>query len=498
MAQSKSQFVQVLLVQSRLGRVDVHITLGPVGDRTESIYRQLSAAIVDGRLRGGEGLPPTRDLAASLGVSRTTVSVAYDRLLAEGFTVSRPGAGTFVAAARTSIASTRAPHGGTVHPRAIWASVNPGLRNHDGAAYDFAVGVPDPGLFPLAAWRRSVVRELQSDSAVMRGYGNPAGLRGLRASIARHLGLSRAVRAGEDDVIVTSGAQQAFDLIARVLVAPGDVVAVENPGYPPVRALFESLGARVVGVRVDGDGIVVAEIPPRAKLVYTTPSHQFPTAVRATLDRRLELLAWADANNSVILEDDYDSEFHYGAGSLDPLQSLDRSGRVLYVGTFSKTLLPALRIGFLVAPASLTPALIAAKQLSDWHTDTVTQGALARLIDDGTFAGHVRKANRVYAGRRDAIRTGLVREFDEWLEVAPSIAGLHLFAALRTDQALRVDAVRAAAAAAGVGIQSVANFTVGPETMQSRRGFALGYGSINTEDIGVGLHRLAEVFARLS
>ena len=478
--------------------MDVHIALGPVGDRTESIYRQLSAAIVDGRLRPGEVLPPTRDLAASLGVSRTTVSVAYDRLLAEGFTVSRRGAGTFVAGARTAIAKNRAPHGRAVHPRAVWTGLNPGLGVHERVAYDFAIGVPDPALFPLAAWRRNVMRELQSDSEIMSGYRHPAGLRRLRVAIARHIGLSRAVRAGEDDVIVTSGAQQAIDLVARVLVAPGDIVAVENPGYPPVRALFESLGARIVPVRVDSDGIVVSELPARARLVYTTPSHQFPTAVRTTLDRRLELLDWAEASNAVVLEDDYDSEFHYGAGSLDPLQRLDRVGRVVYVGTFSKTLLPGLRIGFLVAPASLGPALIAAKQLSDWHTDTVTQGALARLIDDGTFAAHVRKANRVYAGRREAIRTGLTRELEPWLEAVPSIAGLHLFAALRPGNSLRTDAVREAAASAGVGIQSVASFTIGPETPQARTGFVLGYGAIGTQDIGAGLRRLAEVFTRLS
>ncbi|HEX3680211.1 MAG TPA: PLP-dependent aminotransferase family protein [Galbitalea sp.] len=478
--------------------MDVHVSLGPVGDRTNSIYRQLSAAIVDGSLRGGEALPPTRDLAASLGVSRTTVSVAYDRLLAEGFTVTRRGAGTFVAADRSSISRSRAPHGRAVHPRAVWAGAGINPDRHDRAAYDFAIGVPDPALFPLAAWRRNVARELQSDSAVMRGYSNPAGVHRLRVAIARHIGLSRAVRAGEEDVIVTSGAQQAVDLVARVLVAPGDIVVVENPGYPPVRALFETLGARVVPVPVDADGIVVSELPARAKLVYTTPSHQFPTAVRASLDRRLDLLAWAESNNAVILEDDYDSEFHYGAGSLDPLQNLDRTGRVVYVGTFSKTLLPALRLGFLVAPASLAPALMAAKRLSDSHTDSVSQGALARLIDDGTFAAHLRKANRVYAERRDAIRSGLARELTPWLEVAPSVAGLHLFAALRPDRPLRTTAVREAAAAAGVGIQSVANFTVGPETPQSRLGFVLGYGAINTEHISLGIHRLAEVFARLS
>jgi GntR family transcriptional regulator/MocR family aminotransferase len=478
--------------------MDVHISLGPARERTESIYRQLAAAIVEGRLAGGEPLPPSRALAADLGVSRTTIVAVYDRLASEGFTISRQGAGTFVAAGRVSVPTRRAPRGHSVTARSIWAGMTFRSTDHLVAAFDFAIGVPDTQLFPLVAWRRNVATELQSTSALLDGYADPAGLSRLRAAIARHLALARSVRAGADDVIVTSGAQQAFDLAARVLVAPGDIVVVEEPGYPPVRLLFESLGAVVVGVRVDGHGIVVSELPARAKLVYTTPSHQFPTGVRTTLDRRIELLAWAERANAVIIEDDYDSEFHYGAGALDPLQSLDRSGRVLYVGTFSKTLLPSLRIGFLVAPASLAPALIAAKRLSDWHTETVSQGALARLLDSGAFAAHVRRANRVYTGRRARIIDGVTRDLGRWLEVVPSVAGLHLFAQLRPDVPLRVSAVREAAAAAGIGIQSVASFATDRDSEQARRGFVLGYGAIDESSIDRGLHRLADVLARLT
>ncbi|HEY1529670.1 MAG TPA: PLP-dependent aminotransferase family protein [Galbitalea sp.] len=478
--------------------MDVHVSLGPTRERTESIYRQLSAAIVEGRLAGGEPLPASRVLAAELGVSRTTVAAVYDRLVAEGFTVTRPGAGTFVAPGRATVTPRRAPRGRTVAARAVWSGMRFSSTEHVRAPFDFGIGVPDPQLFPLVAWRRNVARELRSASALVDGYGHPAGLPRLRTAIARHVALARSVRAGSDDVIVTAGAQQAFDLTARILVVPGDVVAVEEPGYPPVRALFTSLGATVVGVRVDELGLVVSELPARAKLVYTTPSHQFPTGVRMSLDRRLELLAWAESANAVIIEDDYDSEFHYGAGALDPLQVLDRSGRVIYIGTFSKTLLPTLRIGFLVAPASLIPALTAAKRLSDWNTEIVGQGALAELIDSGTFAASVRRSNRVYSARRWRIIDGIGRELDRWLEVVPSVAGLHLFAQLRPGVPLRVQDVRDAAAAAGVGIQSVASFAVHPDANQARRGFVLGYGIIDEDGIDRGLHRLGDVLTRLT
>jgi GntR family transcriptional regulator/MocR family aminotransferase len=459
------------------------------------MYRQLAEAIVEGRLREGEALPSTRELARQLGVSRTTVTVAYDRLLSEGFTVGRPGAGTFVAQARATTTLRRAPRGGTVAPRPIWAGIDESLTTHSPAAYDFAIGVPDARLFPLEKWRRNVARELQPGAAVLAGYGRSEGHPPLRAAIARRIGLSRAVRAGEDDVIVTSGAQQAFDRVARVLVAPGDVVAMEDPGYPPIRSLLETYGARVIGVRVDADGIVVSEIPPRVKLVYTTPSHQFPTGVRMSLARRRELLDWATANNSVIIEDDYDSEFHYGDRSLDPLQSLDRAGRVIYIGTFSKTLLPSLRIGFVVAPAALQPALASAKRLVDWHSDTVTQAALARLIDDGSFAAHVRRANRVYSERRARVLVSAARDLSRWVTVVPSVAGLHLFAEFLPGVMLRGATVSGAALAEGVGIQSVAAFSTAENP---REGFVIGFGAIEASHINDGIRRLATVLTRLT
>jgi GntR family transcriptional regulator/MocR family aminotransferase len=479
--------------------MDVHITLGGPGDRADRIYRQLADAIVDGRLREGEPLPPTRELARQLEISRTTVSVAYDRLLSEGYTVARVGAGTFVAAGGARV-RRRAPRGGEVQPRAAWRPPFSMEQPHEEFAYDFAIGVPDPALFPLDVWRGLVSRELMPGGALVgnadsAGYGDAAGDPSLREAIARHIGLVRSVTAGPEDVVVTSGAQQAFDLIARVLVTPGDTVAIEEPGYPPVRALFESLGARIAPVPVDDNGIIVRHIPPRARLVYTTPSHQFPTGARTSLERRAELLEWASARKGVVIEDDYDSEFRFGDRPLDPLQSLDRTGRVIYVGTFSKSLLPGLRVGFLVAPESLTPALVAAKRLSDWHGDTVTQRALARLIDGGMFAAHVRRATRVYAARRDRLLEAIDREFGDAVRVVPSVAGLHV--GLEFAPVVQADGRRIADAARadGIGVRSFEDFAAGPSP---RRGLVIGYGVVQFEHIDDGVRRLGQVIRRHS
>ncbi|MGW4801801.1 MocR-like pyridoxine biosynthesis transcription factor PdxR, partial [Nonomuraea sp. NPDC004297] len=395
--------------------MDVHISLEGRGDLAAQIYRQLLDAILDGRLRSGERLPPTRELARRLEVSRNTVALAYDRLGADGFLVGRAGAGTFVAA--EPVRGRAAPEG-VVRPRTVWAGLDP-PPGPPTARYDFRVGVPDARLFPMETWRRLVARELRASAA---GYGDPAGHGPLREAIARHVGLSRSVHAGPDDVLITNGAQQALDLVGRVLIEPGAVVAVEEPGYPPARLLFRSLGARVASVPVDGEGIDVTAIPHAASLVYVTPSHQFPLGTPMSLARRAALLAWAERRRAVIVEDDYDSEFRFGARPLEPLQSLDRAGRVIYVGSFSKTLLPMLRLGFLIAPASLAPALRAARRLSDWHGELPTQAALARFIDEGLLARHIRKATREYAARH-ALIVAALGEF-----LVPSTAGLHLCA----------------------------------------------------------------------
>jgi len=291
------------------------------------------------------------------------------------------------------------------------------------------------------------------------------------------------VRARADDVLVTNGAQQALDLIGRVLVGPGDRVAVEEPGYPPARDLFRSLGARVTGVPVDAEGLDVAALPPDTRLVYVTPSHQFPLGTAMSLARRRALLDWAARRDAVVVEDDYDSEFRFSDRPLEPVQSLDRAGRVIYVGTFSKTLLPTLRLGYLVAPASLRDALRAARQLTDWHGDHTGQGALARFIDSGELARHVRKATRVYAERQAVIRSTLEEDFVGWLTPVPSAAGLHICAL--ADPSATVDIGRwvGRARVAGVAVESLARYG-------GRPGLVLGYGAIGAADIPAGLRLL--------
>ena len=361
--------------------MDFHVSLTGRGDLAAQIYRQLLDAILDGRLRPGERLPPTRELARRLDVSRNTAAVAYDRLTAEGFLAGRVGDGTFVRTALPGRVRSRGAPSGRVRPRRLWRDIT--AEHEFGAAepapYDFRVGVPDPRLFPLETWRRLVARELRASTVHATGYRDPAGHAGLRAAIARHTGVARSVRAAPDDVIITQGAQQALDLIGRILIEPGDQVAVEEPGYPPARLAFRAHGARVIGVPVDAEGIDVSAIPPSARIVYVTPSHQFPLGTPMSLARRAALLTWADRHGAVIIEDDYDSEFRFGERPLEPLQSLDAGGNVVYVGSFSKTLLPMLRLGFLVAPASLGPALRTAKGLADWHGDVTTQAATGPL-----------------------------------------------------------------------------------------------------------------------
>ncbi|MFC5828708.1 PLP-dependent aminotransferase family protein [Nonomuraea insulae] len=443
--------------------MDVHISLEGRGDLAAQVYRQLLDAILDGRLRSGERLPPTRELARRLEISRNTVALAYDRLGADGFVVGRAGAGTFVSAAPVR---GRAAPKGVVSPRPIWKDVEP-PKGPTKARYDFRVGIPDARLFPMETWRRLVSRELRVSAA---GYGDPTGHEPLREAIARHIGLSRSVHAGPGDVLITNGAQQALDLIGRVLIEPGDVVAVEEPGYPPARLLFRSLGARVASVPVDGEGIDVAAIPRAASLVYVTPSHQFPLGTPMSLARRAALLAWAERRRAVIIEDDYDSEFRFGERPLEPLQSLDRAGRVIYVGSFSKTLLPMLRLGFLIAPASLAPALRVARQLSDWHGELPTQAALARFIDEGLLARHIRKATREYATRHAMIAEAL-RAY-----VVPSTAGLHLCAlgvSVRPGPDLAVETLEAYCG-----------------TTPARTGLVLGYGAIGTDAVPEGLRLL--------
>jgi len=471
--------------------VEVHVSLVGRKDLTGEIYRQLRQAILDGRLPPGGRLPATRELARRLNVSRTTVTVAYDRLTGEGFITSRVGAGTFVGDDAAGPAGTAPPGRGALRPRPLWDAVVVPTVFDKPPRFDFRTGIPDATLFPYQSWRRLLVRQLRPAAVGLGAYGDPAGHPGLRQAIVRHIGLARGVQAGAEEVVVTNGTQQAVDVVARVLLAPGDRVAVESPGYGPPRRLMASLGAEVLGVPVDDQGLVVEAIPPRTRLVYVTPSHQFPLGTAMSLPRRLALLAWAERHDAAVVEDDYDSEFRYGGRPIEPLQTLDGSGRVIYVGSFSKTLLPTLRLGFLVVPASLVAAVRRAKFLADWHTPLPTQAALADFIDQGYFARHLRKMRATYQQRHQQIVESLDDRFADHLKPVPSAAGLHVAATAPASTPEELRAVLGRASAAGVEVQPLSMFDVG---QPSQPGIVLGYGAIPTADIEEGLSRLRRCF----
>lgn len=481
--------------QCILAAVDVHVSLVGRKDLSGEIYRQLRRAIIEGRLKPGQVLPASRELAQRLSVARTTVIGAYDRLTGEGLVTSRVGAGTFV-----SRQVARAPHGtrrrggpGALRPRVVWESIPLPMAFDRVATFDFRTGIPDAALFPHQRWRRFLARELRSETGRAGVYAHPAGLQSLREAIAQHIAVSRAVEATADDVIITNGTQQAIDLVARVLLAPGERAAVEDPGYPPPRRLLESLGARVVGVPVDREGLVVDALPRATRVVYVTPSHQWPLGGSMSLSRRMALLDWAERNDAAIIEDDYDSEFRFQGRPIEPLQTLDTSGRVVYVGSFSKTMLPTLRLGFVVTPASLRAAMHRAKYVADWHTSTLQQAALARFIEDGEFSRHLRRIGQVYRARHELVTVILTTDFADHLEVLPSAAGLHIAALARTASRDRMEDVARRASEAGVEVQLLSRFGVdapGPP------GLLLGYGAIATAQIAEGLRRLKACFDR--
>jgi GntR family transcriptional regulator/MocR family aminotransferase len=471
--------------------VTFHVSLVGRDDLSGEIYRQIRQAILDGRLRPGERLSATRELAAALTVARSTVAIAYETLVAEGFATSRAGAGTFVShqhEARPPASKARRSTSRAIRVRKVWETISLPPILLCTARYDFRAGLPDASLFPHQTWRRVMAHALRSREIAAGRYDHPAGNRDLRAAIARHIGISRSVSGPPDDIIVTNGTQQALDIIARVLLEPGDVVAVEKPGYLPPKDLFKALGARVVGVPVDSEGLVVEALPTDARMVYVTPSHQFPLGMAMSLSRRRALLAWAERHNAVVVEDDYDSEFRFGGRPLEPLQALDTTGRVVYVGTFSKTLLPTLRLAFMVVPPALHEAAYKAKFVTDWHTATIAQNALARFIDEGAFARHIRKLSRIYSERHAMMTAEIRSNFGDYLHLIPSSTGLHVGATARTASLADIDAIASRAFDLGVAIQSF------PLEGTPRAGILLGYGAIETAQIPEGLRRLRSCF----
>lgn len=477
--------------------MDFHVSLAGHRDIVAQIYQQMRAAIQDGRLPSGQALPPTRELAESLQVSRNSVLSAYDRLSAEGFLVSRVGAGSFVASDAPIGSDTRGRlTKSSLRPKPFWQSF-PETEYLDRAptTFDFRTGIPDSSLFPYPAWRRLMTQELRTGNRRAGKYGDPAGHQSLRAAISSYAAVSRGVQTSPETITVTSGAQQALDLICRVFIERGDCVAVEDPGYPLARLLFESHGARVVPTAVDSEGLIVEALPRDARIVFLTPSHQYPMGMTMSIARRRELLAWADERNAIVVEDDYDCEYRYSERPVEALQSLDRSGRVLYVGSFSKTMIPSIRTGYIVAPLALCRAIQSAKFVSDWHSPIANQVALAKFIDTGLLAAHVRRMREEYRERRKSILLVLRRDFSEWLTPVPSSAGLHLAALSKHLNSIAdFKIVQKRALTNDVGISCLSDYYF---DQSGRSGLLFGFSTIKTSLLGEGLRRLHQCFKDL-
>lgn len=475
--------------------MDLHISLDRSNHLATEIYGQLRRRILDGDLRAGDRLPPSRELARRLEVSRTTVVTAYDRLTGEGFLEAYVGAGTFVSDQVTTADPAPQAHRGdqALQPRAVWDAVTVPSPAGPEPAFDFRPGLPDATLFPHAAWRRLITRELHPRRVGTGTYGDPCGHEGLRSALSRHLAVARGVEATAEDIVITNGTQQAVDLIARALLEPGDVVAVEDPGYTPPARLLSTLGARVHGVPVDREGLVVDALPARARLIVVSPSHQFPLGSTMSLRRRLALLDWARTHDAAILEDDYDSEFRFDGRPVEPLRSLDDEGHVIYVGTFSKTMLPTLRLGFVVVPRSLRHAVRAAKFVTDWHSSVPSQAALAQFLDEGLFTRHVRRMRHIYEQRYRLLLDILERDFTGLLRPLRASAGLHTTALVVDPDATDLHAAAADARDHGVALHLLAHWQV---TTEPPAGVVLGYGSIDTQAIPPGLELLREALIR--
>jgi GntR family transcriptional regulator/MocR family aminotransferase len=468
------------------------------------VYRGLRAAILRGELAPGARLPSTRALAADEGLSRNTVLRAYDQLLGEGYVVGRHGSATRVAAELP--ADVAAIARGAARPRRRCPSV-PRLSRYalrlggERASwavrerplpYDFRYGRPSFADFPHATWNRVLARRARAAGARDLDYGDPAGLPTLRVAIADYVARARAVECRPEQVVVVYGSQQGLDLVARLLLDPGDRVVLEEPHYAGARRVFQAAGAHLVAVPVDGEGLCVDAIRPatQMRLACVTPSHQFPTGAVMTLSRRIALLAWAERAGAYVLEDDYDSEYRYAGRPVESLQGLDRSGHVLYLGTFSKVMFPALRLGYLVLPEPLVAPFTAAKALADTGGAGLEQRALADFLNEGHFERHVRRTRARNRVRRAALLAAIAEHLGERAEVAGGGAGLHVLLRLRGMPAAQESALVHRAAAVGVGVYASARCYLG---RPPGAGLLLGHGSLTADEIHAGMRRLARV-----
>lgn len=477
--------------------MELHIRLQGRKGLADQLYQQLRAGIDSGHLAAGTQLPPTRLLAEQLGVSRKTVAEAYSRLTYDNLLSGVVGRGTFITPRKPLQASDAQPiplaAADTLQRWQQRATVLAGQAQEAPSRHDFVGGASSKAQFPFDQWRSCLQYALRRSQRHPQRHFPAQGLPELREAIAHHIAFARGVHCSAADVLVCNGAQQALDLIARVLIEPGCQVAMEDPGYPPARQLFLALGARVQAVPVDDEGMCVEQIADGTRLIYVTPSHQFPLGMPMSERRRTALLTRAAELGALIIEDDYDCEFRYQGPASDALQRLDRHGLVAYVGTFSKSLLPELRLGYAVLPPSVLRAACAAKHLTDWHSPPLQQWALARFISEGHLNKHIRRCHEVYSARRERILARLGSDLAPWLTAVPANAGFHLSALARPG--VDVELLVTLARKVEVGLYSLAPFF---SEAPVRPGLLFGFGAIELLDIDPALDRVRDTLQGLS
>lgn len=494
-------------------------------DRRQGLSRQLYQAlrqrILDGRLSGGTRLPASRDLAAALSISRNSVMRAYDQLYAEGFTEGRVGDGTYVAQLPDKKAAVRKlstkvstglspslPTGlstfsqneaGDLSSEVIHSAPLALLERHHlsthktGLPRAFRVGIPAFDLFPFDVWGKLHAGFWRKPGLHHLGYGDPAGEWRLRELIAIYLRTSRDLQCTPEQIVITSGAQQAITFCAQLLLNDGDGVAIENPGYRAAGHAFAVAGARLRGLPVDHEGM---RCPDSAdcRLAYVTPSHQYPLGVTMSLARRLELLAWAERTQGWIVEDDYDGEYRYSGAPLSPLAALDRNGRVIYVGTFAKVAFPALRLGYLVLPRNLVKPFSQRRAVDMRHSEIGTQVVMAEFIAAGHFQRHIRRMRRAAVNRRDALLAGWPEHISGCSPMPKPLAGLHV--SVTVESLARERELIAKAESVGVELSPLSDYWL-PDSdtpVDNRAGLVLGFAAVPEADIASALARLRGVW----
>ncbi len=489
-------------MKTRAGAILSSIRIDRQQDHKISVqlYMGLRDIILSGGLIGGERLPATRTLANELGVSRTTALEAVSRLISEGLLESRIGAGTFVShtmSGRERIETETVESGQTRQPRLSPSTIQAQKlfaerRRLPHRSQAFVTALPALSTFPMAQWARLSARHLRSERDAIMGYGDPFGLPQLRAAIAAHLNASRGIQSDTRNIFIVGGAQQAFSLIGGMLLDRGEKVWFENPGAIGARNAFISQGAELVPVNVDDEGINVVEGRAKApdfRLAFVTPSHQQPLGKVLSLSRRLALLDAADRADAFVIEDDYDGDFYYGHQPLPTLKSIDTHGRVIYVGTFSKTLYPALRLGFMVVPDSMVDVMSAIFTSALSGVPTWPQAVVADFIDEGHFSTHIRTMRQHYK-RRHEILHETARELAPHIMLQRASAGFHTVAFF-TDPARHEDHFVRLAGGAGLTLSGIGRYSLAPV---DRKGIVIGYGAASEGEIRNGMEVMAKLF----